>query len=195
MVHFFPDGSVLDFTEEKLGHVPLPNILTSLGIERRFANCAAWSVLQHSMAVGLAAEMVYDENVPLIQAAYTHDFHEAIMRDVPTPIKQMVGKDWYNVERQIQKKLMEGLLINPVLGDSDQTLLNNLDETMAYVEILTFFSDDFVDYFTKKTNISPNLVYYCTKAFEEISNLSVFNEDGYLNGEIFAKYRDVLSQR
>lgn len=198
MIHYFRDGSCVDFSQESIGYVRLENILFSLGVECRFSNQAPLSVLEHSISVGLTAEKIYSGNHQLIQAAYCHDFAEAIIRDVPTPIKELVGKNWYDVEYAIEKKLLKALKINCYpLGDEDLECLKEIDRAVCYVEALKFFGKEFADVIMSKFPKKPNdyVLVIATTSVEEASGYNLWTEEDseILNPGIINMYKQVVN--
>ena len=74
LLHRLANGNLIDFESDGLlkQRWPLDQILLCLAREFRYSNQVTWSVLQHSMAVGLAARALYPDNVMLIQHAFFH---------------------------------------------------------------------------------------------------------------------------
>jgi hypothetical protein len=192
MIAFFPSGHKLDFTEDRIGRVDLEELLELLALEHRFGNRSYVTVLQHSIAVGMAVESLYPGNVPLMQAAYTHDFHEAFLRDIPDPIKKRIGQSWSNLADEYQEKILKSLNVDSRLGDDDANLLKAVDSTMAFVEVMRVFPTEAVDYFKSRRTYEPDIVYACTKAFESIMSVPVWDAES-LNPSILELYRRVLS--
>lgn len=191
MRHYFNDGTFIDFTEDKLSDFQFERLLYNIGYESRFANQIEYSVLEHSIAVGRAAEMMFAGNVLLVQHAYLHDLGEAIYRDVPTPIKEMVGPKWYNMEKMISKKLMDYLGVGE-LGDDDAKYLTYLDKTMAYVEATNFFAPQFAELLKTKTELLPEYVVACTTAFNSVTHMDIWLESGMLNPDITNLYKQII---
>jgi hypothetical protein len=167
MRHHYLDGTYLDFDLDDIGPVSVVPLLYNIAKEGRFCNQIPWSVLQHSIAVGRAAEIMYPGNTLLIKHGYLHDLPEAFYRDVPTPIKKMIGKYWYAMEDHITSRLFNSLRVG-ALGDDDGKLLHMIDKTMAFVECLNYFDPDTVDYFKTKTELHPEVVSVCTATFGSV---------------------------
>lgn len=192
MRHYFNDGTYLDFSQPYLREIPLEKLLFALSREFRFANQTSYSVLEHSLAVGKAMEMIYPGNVLLIQHGYLHDIGEAIFRDVATPIKEMVGKKWYDMENTITTKLFEALGVGP-LGDEDFKLLKEVDRVMCYVEALSFFPPEKGEFIKTLTELRPEILVYCTNAFNSVYNIDIIDQETHsLNPEIIGLYKQII---
>jgi 5'-deoxynucleotidase YfbR-like HD superfamily hydrolase len=75
--------------------------------------------------------------------ALTHDFHEAIVRDVPTPIKEAIGEAWYRVEDTVAKRLAN-YFEYPILTDltiEEQEEFKKLDKDFAKYEWMMFIEN------------------------------------------------------
>lgn len=194
VIYWSPTGNNLDFSEETLGYVHLEDLIWSLGRERRFSNAIDWTVLEHSLAVGLAAEMLYGGNVPLIQWCYFHDFHEAVIRDIPTPFKRMVGENFYKAEEEIQMKLLKALNVSTQLGDDDYSLFKMIDHTMVYIEAKNFMNGEAVDILKDCIeNVHADIIIACAEAFRTVYNNNLV-DNGNINefDEITNKFRSVI---
>lgn len=184
---------MIDFSQEHIGHFRLEQLLVLLANEWRFANEVPWSVLQHSYAVGRAAEMLYGDNPLLVQHAYYHDLQEAVVRDVPTPLKEAVGKRWYDVENEVQTKLFRALNIAP-LGDDDGGDVHALDRAMCYVEMMLFFGVGCPMLEKVAPSPTPENLVACTTAFVETKALGdFFGEDDILREDIIQHFKQIIS--
>lgn len=134
-------GETIDFSQDKV-KISLMDCLDALAKERRFHNRVDWTVLLHSIVVGVTAQRLYPSNAPLIQKAFCHDFQESVVRDVPTPIKRAVGPAWDNVEQMIQEKIFAALKIPTKISPQDDALIHEIDKAVGYIEADAFFADD-----------------------------------------------------
>ena len=192
MKHYFTDGTLIDFELDPLNTFEFSNLLKNLSLEGRFCNQVPWSVLQHSIAVGKACEMLYPGNIVLIQHGYLHDISEAIIRDVPTPIKKLVGNAWYNMEEEIQDKLLNYLHVSK-LGDEDEDCLAEVDKTMAFVEACNFYSEEQVEYMKMQQGYEPEIIICCTTAFNMVHGIDIVDEEnGGLSQDITDIYKQVI---
>lgn len=191
--HFCANGNILDFAKDNIGFLKLEDLLILLANEWRFANEIPWSVLQHSMAVGKAASMLYPGNNLLIQHAYYHDIQEAILRDVPTPFKKYVGPKWYELEDMIQGKLFQALNIHGKLGDEDAEIVHALDKAMMYVEIIQYFGvvEEMLSF--EEPPAGEHLV-VCTTAFLDVQGLGhLTDDDNYLSPHVLEHFKQIIS--
>lgn len=196
--HHCIDGTVIDFTQPKIGHFDISLLLTCIGRETRFQNQVPWSVLQHSLAMGKACEILFGGNTLLIQHGYLHDLHEAIVKDVPTPVKRAVGKAWYQMENQVASKLMEALRVG-ALGDDDEKLLKQLDRVMAFVEGCHLHSSEWVELCMSEEefkSVPLDIVVHATTAFNMVVNLEIWKDPELagveLKEEIIDLFRRVI---
>lgn len=67
------------------------------------------SVAQHSVLTLALARVFYPADASLARLALYHDAHEAIVGDVPTPIKRAVGQPWDLFEDAIERLFREVL--------------------------------------------------------------------------------------
>lgn len=58
-----------------------------------------WSVWQHTILVACAVWQHRD--LDLLEQAIVHDWHEAYVGDVTTPIKRLLGAPWHELETRI----------------------------------------------------------------------------------------------
>ena len=193
MTHHTTDGRVFDFSKEQIGDIRISDVLRLIAKERRYSNQIEWTVLQHSIAVGYAAQILYSYNEPLIRAAYTHDFGEAFYRDVPTPFKRMVGKAWDVMTHEVDSKLFAALKLDIELGDEDHELLNQIDIAVGYVEALQFHSQECADAYSNIDKIPPATLVAATKAIMLAGSIPIFSdeEEGELSDEVISIYLQV----
>lgn len=192
-ITIFQDGSSIDFNEEVLTECNLENLLTCIGRERRYSNVIDWTVLQHSMACGIATNALYPYNAPLIQYAYFHDLHEAVMRDFPSPLKKIIGKTFYDVENEIQNKILNYFNISVSKGDKE--LFVDIDSTMAFVEACRFHTVVKVEQMKELHEFSPEIVSVCSEASVKIEQAfeNIFDTNDILNEDIVKMYKEVLT--
>jgi hypothetical protein len=190
----FADGSVLDYSKQDIGTTSLTNLLTCIGKENRYANVIDWTVLEHSLACGYAASMLFGNNIPLMQFAYFHDIHEAIIRDVPSPFKALVGDSFYKVENTIQSKTLAMLGVN--VSVEDKEMFKEIDSTMGFVEALKYHSQvKTIQMLSSDTDYNPITVAICTEAIIAVENKfpQIFAENGELHPEITKIFKEVLA--
>lgn len=115
-------GRMLDLADEAPAFY-LPDIALSLSRECRFSGQTNlfFSVAQHSICV---AKLVPQE---FILEALLHDAHEAFLRDLATPIKNLLP-DYCALEKMVDKKIRRhfGLpeTMSPEVVKADQRALN-----------------------------------------------------------------------
>ncbi|MDB5415076.1 MAG: uncharacterized protein JWR10_3411 [Rubritepida sp.] len=87
-------GYCVDLHAPDLEMLRLTEIATSLSRIARFLGHThgpcAYSVAQHSCHV---ADLLADQPLAVRRAGLLHDAHEALIGDLPTPVKQLLGRD------------------------------------------------------------------------------------------------------
>lgn len=106
---------MFDFSDIKNQTIKLSDIVNPLSKLQRFNahTDLEFSVLQHSYFVGL---MIYTEtrNATATLAGMIHDFHEAFITDIPTPLKNLM-RDKYN------------FTMKPITNELDEMIMRNLN--------------------------------------------------------------------
>lgn len=93
-----PSARVVDLCNLNHGDIRLYDIAVGLAHAMRWRGAmGAYTVAQHSVLASLHAEVAHEREAQA--AALLHDAAEAIMGDVPTPVKDAVqSNSWENVE-------------------------------------------------------------------------------------------------
>jgi 5'-deoxynucleotidase YfbR-like HD superfamily hydrolase len=197
--HVTNDGSLIDFSQEKV-NISLIDCLTGIALENRYHNRIPWTVLLHSIVVGKVAVALYENNVPLIQKAFCHDLQEAVIRDVPTPIKNAIGNAWYNVEDMIQQKIFTALGIDARISGSDEALVNEIDKAVGYTEAVYFF--DFESEIVQKLSedvkgIDPKVLTQSAMEFSDVvKNVHMYiTEESEVTIDTISLFRNIISLR
>lgn len=192
MKHFFSDGRYVDFSKDgNIGDVRITDVLWLLSREKRYANEIDWSVLQHSIAVGIAAQQLYGWNEPLVRAAFTHDFGEAFYRDVPTPFKDKVGKAWDAMTHEVDAKLFAALKLDIELGDEDHELLAQVDKAVGYVEALLMHSEECADAYENMEKIPAKVISAASLGVQQAQAIPVVDEYGNLSDMVCDMYLQI----
>lgn len=188
------NGVILDFTQDNIGNVDATNLLESLAREHRFQGQMPWTVLQHQRACGLAAEQLSNDKA--FQARVkTHDLHEAVMRDIPSPVKAALGDVYQDLEDTVQLKLEQAMGITA--SRAYEELLKDIDRTMLFMEVSYFFTgeavEEFVhDRFQSYKSENPLVVEACRVGFDNTVNLAVWTPKGKLKKVWTDFYREVM---
>lgn len=197
--HVTNDGSLIDFSQEKV-NISLIDCLAGIALENRYHNRIPWTVLLHSIVVGKVAVALYENNVPLIQKAFCHDLQEAVIRDVPTPIKNAIGNAWYNVEDMIQQKIFTALGIDARISGSDEALVNEIDKAVGYTEAVYFF--DFESEIVQKLSedvkgIDPKVLTQSAMEFSDVvKNVHMYiTEESEVTIDTISLFRNIISLR
>lgn len=127
-------GACVDLLAPDLTHVTLTDLATSLSRLARFLGNTrggpAYSVAQHSL---LVMHILEDQGQPssLLRAALLHDAHEALMGDIPTPVKRAAGPALAALEGRLQAAmfrrfgLIESLAHHPLISWADRVALHS----------------------------------------------------------------------
>ena len=99
-------------------HISL--LLTRLMSVKRFAGATDWTVLQHTAMMAEMAKALGASEQELL-AIWVHDLHEALIGDIPTPVKRLVGyEEFKKVEDALQVQMM--FLILQAAGSTSREL-------------------------------------------------------------------------
>lgn len=195
---YLAEGGLIDFSKEKLSsdEINLKSLLNALANENRFSNQTGYSVLQHSIACGMAAKALYPEYIRVQRHAAFHDIQEAIIRDVPTPFKRMVGPQFDLAENKIQAKIYEAFGIDDTLGLSEvRNAVQEIDAAMLFVEVHAFFKEDFQRQLENDKH-KPKVIMACTKAFNVMMETDDYTDFirwyRYANDKAFHFFNDLL---
>jgi len=117
-------GKYVDLGNLKQDDISIKDIEVSLNNVIRFtghyADVPPLTVAQHSMLCLTMAEMFEPDDTELHMAVFSHDFAEAYIGDVASPIKKAMGNHWYNFSEPIERVVEEALLpfdITPEMHD------------------------------------------------------------------------------
>lgn len=104
-------GIYFDFANPSPKMITLHDIAHNNSKEQRFSNCLSrdWSVLHHSLFV---YELVKREDGSFEQQyiALHHDSPEAYMKDIPTPLKNLLS-DYKKIYREVEKAIEDKLQV------------------------------------------------------------------------------------
>lgn len=127
-------GACVDLLAPDLTDVTLTDLATSLSRLARFLGNTKpgnpYSVAQHSL---LVMQILEDQGQPssLLRAALLHDAHEALMGDIPTPVKRAAGPALAALEARLQVAmfrrfgLAETLAHHPLITWADRVALHS----------------------------------------------------------------------
>lgn len=133
---------MLDFSTGKLPkQYQLSDLLETLAMERRFSNQSPLSVLDHSIITGRVMSAL-DQGNDMVLYGYTHDFQEAIIRDVPSPFKALVGPSFVEAENKIQEIVLNHFGIRCHLSDDQLEFFKCVDGLIAEVEMFCLLGWD-----------------------------------------------------
>lgn len=115
-------GKYVDLNNLTEEMIDLGDINMSLNHIYRFTghhkNRAPLTVAQHSKLCLMLAQTMHPDNLELQRAVLVHDFAEAYIGDVATPVKRAMGDRWYDFA-----KPLEAVVEKAVLG-------HNIDQDM-----------------------------------------------------------------
>ena len=194
MLHFQRSGHILDFSKKNVGDLSFEDLIHSIAYEKRYSGNINWTVLQHSLVMGRAAKLL-NYNNKLVRYCYLHDVHEGIIRDVPTPFKQAIGKAWYDMEHGVQYKLYDTLGQSDLKGLETDEKFKVLDKAAAYYEAMFFFGSDsqILEYLGYTDSISFIFPIW-KKAFKQINGLEMLDEKGEVLEKWVIELKECLKQ-
>lgn len=165
-------GIIVD-SDNNFDGLALSDVLYVLSREYRFAGNSPYSVLHHSVAMGMVARAV-GEAPTVVSGCVTHDFQEAFVRDVPTQVKRRLT-GYEELERELYDKLMLCFDTHNLydLDASDQRKIWKWDKLACAVELASFttldrttdFSEDHIALFSDILVSTRHLTYdsLCTR--------------------------------
>lgn len=117
-------GKYIDMENFTLGDVDISDIEVSLNKIIRFtghyADVNPLTVAQHSMLCLSLARKYEPDNKELHRAVFAHDFAEAYIGDVSTPVKRAMGDKWYKFAKPIEESVeiaVHGYLLDPYVHE------------------------------------------------------------------------------
>jgi len=122
-------GDAFDLVEPTVESVHLVDIVMALSKLNRYCGHTRrlYSVLEHS---ALVARALYVETEDHVLAAHglLHDAHEIFTNDLPSPVKRVIGKPWYDFEARIEAVVQTALFgeakpPDPRIKDMDHRIL------------------------------------------------------------------------
>jgi 5'-deoxynucleotidase YfbR-like HD superfamily hydrolase len=129
-----------DFSEED---VQVRDILPALSQMKRFTghyrNNEPLSVAQHSIMTAMIAED-NGEPVDVVWACLCHDFAEAYIGDVASPIKWFLGNKWYKFAEPIEKAVAKAVC-PPLLDKHMHPVVKVYDSASLDIERRMMWSD------------------------------------------------------
>jgi hypothetical protein len=129
-------GYCVSLTSPDCTSLPLSDIAIALARTARFRGATrgdyAYSVAQHSILVStLLAEQ--GQTLTIQRAGLLHDAHEALIGDIPTPIKHWLGRDHIaTLERPLITALLARFKLVPSLAECSQ--IKHADEIALATE-------------------------------------------------------------
>lgn len=121
-------GRFFDFADPDSTPLLVEDVAWSLARENRYSNCSI-----HELKVGQHA--VIGSWLPFVPDRYRlgilhHDDHEAVMRDICSPLKKMLP-DYQELEKVIQTSILRGLGVEPAPAD----LIHDVDTYLLEAEM------------------------------------------------------------
>lgn len=97
-------GACLDLRFIAEDAIGIDDIAHHLSQINRFTGACLrpYSVAEHSLLVVQILQQAGETSPYVLMAALLHDAHEAYTTDVSTPMKQVVGQAWHDIEAQVQ---------------------------------------------------------------------------------------------
>ncbi|MFC1121848.1 hypothetical protein ACFGXU_08110 [Pasteurella multocida] len=133
-------GKYIDYKNPDFNEINITDIAHHLSLENRFMGQAseAYSVASHSLFCAEIAEYLnYSAYMQL--RVLMHDFHEAYVKDIPTPLKK-VCPDFCALEEKFEK-LVELRYMLPVLTEQEIQQIKYVDLVALLMEKNALLSD------------------------------------------------------
>lgn len=120
-------GLAYDLADPKPEQIDMWDVASALANSSRYnGHAGRYSIAEHSVRVW---QWVRDTGagIDAQRSALTHDAHEAVTGDVPSPIKKALGETWRVFERKheiaFRERLHVALDLPPIVKVADLTLL------------------------------------------------------------------------
>ncbi|AUK48474.1 hypothetical protein AB6W78_11540 [Pasteurella multocida] len=133
-------GKYIDYKNPDFNEINITDIAHHLSLENRFMGQAseAYSVASHSLFCAEIAQ--YLDYSPYMQLrVLMHDFHEAYVKDIPTPLKK-VCPDFCALEAKFEK-LVELRYMLPALTEQEIQQIKYVDLIALLMEKNALLSD------------------------------------------------------
>lgn len=119
-------GAYIDLNNFNEEDVNIDDIETSLNMTYRFnghgKEADPLTVAQHSYLCLQLAKMMYPEDWELHRKVFIHDFAEAYIGDIASPVKKALGKAWYDFADPIEDVVNSRFLSTPVTAEDKQKI-------------------------------------------------------------------------
>ncbi|MFC0918762.1 hypothetical protein ACFGWM_11755 [Pasteurella multocida] len=145
-------GKYIDYKNPDFNEINITDIAHHLSLENRFMGQAseAYNVASHSLFCAEIAQ--YLGYSPYMQLrVLMHDFHEAYVKDIPTPLKK-VCPEFCELELKFEK-LVEHRYMLPTLTEEEIKQIKHVDLVALLMEKNTLLSDKSV--WPQLKNIEP----------------------------------------
>lgn len=100
-------GHIIDYENPNPIQIDIRDIARNLSFENRFLGQAhgPYSVAQHC---ALGSELFIEQGKPEFALQFLlHDAAEAYLKDIPTPLKRLLGDAYKNIERKFELAIIE----------------------------------------------------------------------------------------
>jgi len=150
-------GIRFDLLNPTVDQVDLEDILFALSnLNRYTGHVGPYSVLEHTIHVAHCVQELFHEINPswywttqiAIQEALVHDMAEAYTGDISTPMKQLLGPAFCEVEARINKVIRQKFDL-PEIPGHESRIIRQADEMVTHAEALHFLGKDQADWATK----------------------------------------------
>lgn len=201
------DGSIVcisdDEAKNNLNRVKFLELLVNLYRERRFYQRGP-SVLQHCVVMKeMAVALGYNKLVQ--EFALTHDLAEAITKDIPSPVKSLMGADCESTEEWIAEKICIAYGIDMphrYKGSDAYEKWKDLDKVIAVFEARSFeckdMSNKILLELCLKTGMSETYIKEAEIAYNNVirkmkENTLSHSDDWYVYVDTYSKFFQELT--
>lgn len=134
-------GKHIDYANPDPDQICIADIAHHLSLENRFCgqSAVAYSVAEHSLlCLEIAKKLGYSPHLQL--RVLMHDFHEAYVKDIPTPLKKLLP-DFHRLEKRFEY-LIKVRYDLPNLTDREVNAIKYVDLVALKMEREALLSDD-----------------------------------------------------
>ncbi|MGC7561367.1 hypothetical protein [Pasteurella sp. PK-2025] len=125
-------GNTVDFQNPCIDQIDIRDIAHNLSFENRFLGQTEipYSVAQHCV---LGSAILEETGYPDLALVFLlHDASEAYVKDIPTPLKKLLGVTYSSIESIFQVKIFQRFNLNPF--DIDRPEIKKMDLIMLATE-------------------------------------------------------------
>jgi len=140
MYSYTMSGSLIDYNNPHRSKLNKSDFYHRLVNVYRFSGDLDWNIAQHSLLVYclsqtkfICDDLVVSCNNKIQKQSLLHDFHEALIGDIPTPLKIVLGAQIKTLEQQFDKEIYY-LFDVPLPNEEEKKIISEFDRLALIIE-------------------------------------------------------------